>query len=258
MSALARLQARFLQGLLEDRPLAAGDIRGTAAFSVEQRLAVYANAYRRRLVEALASGFEKTASALGADAFEALALAYVEANPPRDRALGRHCDGFPDWLEHHAEGGSGIADLARIEQALQRAFEAADARPLCRDALLGLTPEQWMALRLAMHPSLATKAIRSAAIAAWKTPAGAHATSGAPSAHVTVAFWRKEGQTLFRSLAEDEARLLTRLRSGAEFAEACDLESGAPIAPDTAASFLLAWVDDGWIVGPREPNDPPP
>ena len=40
MSALASLQQRFLEGLLSGGETAAGDIRGTPHFLVEQRLAV--------------------------------------------------------------------------------------------------------------------------------------------------------------------------------------------------------------------------
>jgi hypothetical protein len=253
MSSLAALQARFLAGLLADDGRAAADLRDTPQFAVGQRLAVYANAYRRRLVEALAAVHERCAAVLGEDAFDALALAYVEAHPPNDRALGRYGVDFPDWLRARDASLAVAADIARIDAGLRRAFDAEDVAAQPREALLALAPAQWAALRLRFVPALSVGVIDPRAIAAWRgadaaiapTPTPAPVAGVAP--RVAVAFWRHDEQTLFRSLADDEATLLGRLRDGTALAEACFADASAPIAVDRAAALLLAWVDEGWV-----------
>lgn len=248
MSGLAERQSEFLRALLAGDAAPPG-LRSTPAFPASRRFSVYANAYRRRLVEALASVFERAVECLGESAFETLALAYVETHPPGDRALGRYGLDFPDWLERQAGGNGRVAGVARIDAGLRRAFDAGDASPVGREALLALAPAQWAALRLDWAPALSTKAVSAASIGLWREP-------GAPpddhdDRRLVVAFWRREGQTFFRSLEPDEARLLEHLREGASLAEACADERDGGIPAPYAAARLLAWIDDGWIAGIR-------
>lgn len=245
MSALAALQQRFLDGVLADGPQAADDIRGTPAFAVDQRLAVYANAYRRRLVEALASVFERCAQMLGEDAFGALALAYVETHPPHDRSLGRYGVDFPEWLRARDPELATAAGVATIDAGLRRAFDAADAEPVDRAALLALPVMAWAGLRFAWVPALATGQVEAAAIERWREP-GPNGVEDSDAPITAIAFGRRDGQTFFRSMAASEALLLERLRCGATLAEACAGE-GLPIPLEVAAPALLSWIDEGWV-----------
>lgn len=245
MSTLADLQQRFLDGVLAYGPQAAGDIRGTSAFAVEQRLAVYANAYRRRLVEALLSVFERCARVLGDEAFDALASAYVEAHPPRDRSLGRYGSDFPEWLRTHDPALATAAGVATIDAGLRRAFDAADAEPVDRAALLALPVAAWAGLRFEWVPALATGQVEAAAIDAWREPV-APRESALERSVTAIAFWRRDGQTFFRSIAASEALLLERLRGGATLADAC-ADAASPIPLEVAAPALLSWIDEGWV-----------
>jgi len=244
-SALAALQQRFLDGVLADGPQAAGDIRGTPAFAVDQRLAVYANAYRRRLVEALASVFERCAAMLGEDDFEALASAYVEIHPPRDRSLGRYGADFPEWLRARDPERAIAAGVAAIDAGLRRAFDAADAEPLDRAVLLALPVAAWAGLRFEWVPALATGKVEAAAIDAWRDPMAPRESAHGRSI-TAIAFWRRDGQTFFRSMAASEALLLERLRGGATLAEAC-ADEALPIPLEVAVPALLSWIDEGWV-----------
>lgn len=255
MSALAALQQRFLRGLLEGDGRAADAVRGTPHFSVDQRLSVYANAYRRRLVEALASVYERCATLLGEDGFDALAVAYVEAHPPSDRSLGRYGVDFPDWLRARDATLGIAAGVATIDAGLRRAFDAADAEPIDRKALLALPVEAWAGLRFSWVPALAVGHVEAAAIERWREPASPDAAPDAPAKAASppadvitdIAFWRRGGQTFFRSMAPSETLLLTRLRGGACLAEAC--AAAAPVPLEIAVPALLTWIDEGWVAG---------
>ena len=239
------MQQRFLDGVLAYGPQAAGDIRGTPGFPVEQRLAVYANAFRRRLVEALASVFERCAAVLGDATFNALASAYVEVHPPRDRSLGRYGMDFPEWLRSRDPSLGVAAGVATIDAGLRRAFDAADADPVDRPTLLALPAEAWAGLRFEWVPALATGQVEAAAIDAWREPKAPCESAHERSA-TAIAFWRRDGQTFFRSMATGEALLLARLRGGATLAEAC-ADKTVPIPLEVAAPALLSWVDEGWV-----------
>jgi hypothetical protein len=249
VSALAALQATFLQTVIEGNELAAGDIRETPQFNANQRLAVYANAYRRRLVEALASVFERAHAVLGEDDFDALASAYVEAHAPTDRALRWYGTDFPQWLRSQGQHLEHAADVALIDGALRRAFDAADATPIERDALLALSPEQWASLRFQWAPALSIDTVDPAAIALWRDQSALPTDSDrATHQQVPVAFWRRDGQTFFRSLAPAEGLLMARLRDGQSLAEACLSEDNA-LPMEVAVPALVQWVDDTWIAG---------
>ncbi|MGL6291062.1 MAG: HvfC/BufC family peptide modification chaperone [Silanimonas sp.] len=261
MNARAGLQSRFLHGLVDGGDQAAVDVRGTPHFSVEQRLAVYANAYRRRLVEALASVYERCARLLGEARFDALALAYVEAHPPTDRSLARYGGDFPAWLRRRDAGRTIAAGVATIDAGLRRAFDAADAEPLNRSALLALPLEAWPTLHFDWVPALALGRGEAAALERWREPDVAVDAAAVPRENVgpdaDIAFWRRDGQTFFRSVATGEALLLARLRAGACLAEACT-DDAAPISFEVAAPALLAWVDEGWVAAARRADDGTP
>lgn len=245
MSKLAALQQRFLDGVLADGPQAAGDIRGTPAFAVDQRLAVYANAYRRRLVEALASVFERCAQMLGEDVFDALALAYVETHPPHDRSLGRYGVDFPEWLRARDPELATAVGVATIDAGLRRAFDAADAEPVDRAALLALPVAAWAGLRFTWVPALTTGQVDAAAIERWREP-DAPRDDATDRSITAIAFWRRDGQTFFRSMTSSEALLHGRLRGGATLAKAC-ADATSPISLDVAVPALLSWIDEGWV-----------
>lgn len=265
MTALATLQARFLDGLLGSDDAALADIRGASWFPAERRMAVYRNAYRRRLVEALASTFERTAALVGPEAFDIHGLGYVDAHPPVQRSLGRYGSDFPEWLRARADAASDpllavAASVAVIDGHLRRAFDAADAAPIERGDVLALPPGDLPGLRFEWHASLQVAVVAASGIEAWRQPAafiadGTGIDAGSPV--VPVAFWRRDGQTFFRTLPPGESELLQRLRAGACLAQGCiDEDAGPALAMEAAAVALLGWIDEGWVTALR--SDPSP
>ena len=83
MSALADLQQTFQGYVLRDEPGVVERIAGGERVDPQQRLRIYFDAYRLRLVEALATDYEALRALMGDDAFGAACRAYVEATPSR-------------------------------------------------------------------------------------------------------------------------------------------------------------------------------
>jgi hypothetical protein len=116
-----------------------------ARASAEERVQVYAHMYRARIAEALESQFPRLARLLGADAFAALAFAYVTDHPSRHPSLRFLGTALPDWLERKY-GSVGLSDLARLEWARSDLFDVIDEPTLTVDALRAWPLDAFMAL----------------------------------------------------------------------------------------------------------------
>lgn len=245
------------------------DGRATAVVQAQPALGleVYRHAYVARLVGALRDNYTVLQRALGDDAFDALAAAYIGAHPARtpsirwfgDR-LARFMDGaWADELPHES-----LADFARMDWALRGAFDAAAAPPLRPAALMALAPEQWPELRLALQPCVAQVELGWAIEPAWRALREWDPESGAdqpelaapePLAH-RLLVWRDAGtlDTRWRSLEPLEAALLDAVAAGASFAELCaaaaatvDTDASTGDAAGAVVAQLQRWLADGLL-----------
>jgi hypothetical protein len=222
----------------------------------ERRLAVYYNAYRQRLVEALSTDFEALAALLGEARFRAACEAYVEATPSHFRNIrwyGSGLSGFlastPPWRQRPE-----LAEIARFEWTLTLAFDASDAPAAAFDDLAKLPPEAWGVLRIHLHPSLHLVSLRSNAPA---LRLAVDAGTRLPELRlredpVDWAVWRKAGTPHFRSLAPEERWAMDAARRGEEFPALCEglmNFTDSERAPALAASLLRTWVEDELVAG---------
>lgn len=228
-------------------------------------LAVYRHAYRARLAEALADNYTVLARALGDEAFDALAQAYIAARPSRHpsiRWFGGELASFMaaagDDLVPHAS----LADFARMDWALRGAFDAAEAPPLDPATLAALGPDDWAGLVLHLHPSVQRVVLAHAIEPAWRVLREWAPESGAaqpeldepvPHEHTLLA-WRQHGETRWRSLEALEAVLLQAVAEGAPFALLCERAAAslgdAEAAAPAVVGALQRWLADGLLRSP--------
>lgn len=228
-------------------------------------LAVYRHAYRARLAEALADNHTVLARALGDEAFDALAQAYIAVRPSRQpsiRWFGHELAAFMaeagDDLVPHAS----LVDFARMDWALRGAFDAAEAPLLDPATLAALGPDDWAGLVLHLHPSVQRVGLAHAIEPAWRVLREWEPESGdaqpeldepLPHEHTLLA-WRQHGETRWRSLEPLEATLLHAVAEGAPFALLCeraattlgDAEAAAP----AVVGALQRWLADGLLRSP--------
>ena len=260
MKRLAATESRFQDNVLSGDAAILAEIEGADDAFRDRRLAIYRDAYKLRLAEVLGTDYDILHAYLGDEAFTMLANDYLAAHPSTFRnvrwyggKLADFIDASPRFAEHPA-----VAELARFEWALGRAFDAPDDLPATFDDVATVPPETLADLRFRPHPSLHVLAMRSNAVAIWKAitdeePVPAVAVSGET---VTWVVWRKQLSPFFRSLEADEAWALGALVSQATFGELC---AGMCdwIAEDQAAAraagLLRGWVEEGWIAGLRLP-----
>jgi hypothetical protein len=214
-------------------------------------LEVYHNAYRVRLCDSLRETFERVLLWLGEDRFMAAARAHIESRPPRGWTLGFYGADFPDTLAALHPGNPEIADLARLDWMLSRAFDGGDA-----NTPPNLTDIDWDTATLCFVPTLAVGTMHSNAGAIWSAlSAGERApdvvTLPAP---VPLLVWRQEFVPCFRILEPEEAAALAMMRDGAPFNLLCTAlaeRMGADAGIASAGAWLGQWLQDGLIADIR-------
>lgn len=260
--SLAGLQHALQQFLLDPGTDPGSIVVGTARIPREVRLAIYANGYRSRCVEALTTDFAGVHAYLGDEAFATLIHAYLAVHPSRFfslRWLGQSLPGFlqltPPYSEHPE-----LHELALFEWALCNAFDAADAEVIGVPQLAQLTGEEWPRLRLAFHPSLQHVDLSTNAPAIWSA-LNAEQAPPPPELTDTAArwnVWRQDLTLLFRSLTTEETACLECFQHGATFSEVClrlcELMDATAV-PAFAAGKIRQWLDEGLIVGAVTADD---
>jgi uncharacterized protein (UPF0276 family) len=243
-----------VQACVLERGVAPPWVVESATLARDPRIAIYAHAYRARLVEALGHDFGALRQWLGDDSFAELVGAYVGTYPSRRRTLrdvGRELPAFLHAVEPYRQQVA-LVELARFEWALCDAFDAADAPCLARDDLAALAAAEWPLLRLHFHPSLQCLPLTG------NTPARWCALNAGETPPVFVAaerdtvwlVWRHELKLLFRPLDEFERAAFEAFRGGAPFAAVCeqlaDLEPAERVPP-LLAGLLQRWLEEGLI-----------
>lgn len=250
---LAATQRAFQAQILdEDVPLPDDWEPGMAA-----GVAIYRNAYRARLVDALKDTFPRTLEWVSEESFDRAAAHHLITRPPGHWSLDLAGDGFPETLATLFASDPEVPELARLEWDMHLAFVAADADPLdasgFADATLRFTEDDWAQLRLAFVPSLAIRPLRSTALTIWK----ALSDGGDPPAQMlletpaNLLVWREGLRPVFRSASHEESACLERLRSGDSFGNVCELlaeERQDDSAASEAGAMLGRWIGEGLIV----------
>ncbi len=247
MSALAELQHAFQAFVLAGDARAESQIINTPELSASARLAIYAEAYRLRLIEALASNYPRLKEMLQQE-FDTLALKYIETHRSQHPSIRWYGDRLAGLLETDRANEPWLAELAQWEWAVASAFDASDAVPLDVSALSRIQPEQWSELRLDFHPSIQRLDTHSNAVALFKAFTEEQAAP-IPSIEPRTAWliWRQELKTQYRSLTEDEAAVLDVMRAQGTFADACEMLCQwheVDQVPLRAASYMQRWLHD--------------
>ncbi|RJG12763.1 DUF2063 domain-containing protein [Pseudomonas cavernicola] len=226
---------------------------GSPALSAEEGLAIYHNAYRARLLDALREDYPTLHHWLGDDEFEGLASAYLQAHPSRHfslRWLGARLADFIDGYLVAAQSAP-LAELARLEWAFTLAFDAADGEPLTLQSMATLPPADWPELRVRLLPSVQWLVCHYNSLALWRALKAAEETPASTlleQPHVCL-IWRQGLVSRYRSLGPAEAEALQGMGvQGWSFAELCARLSEQGEAPALqAASWLKQWLSDGLL-----------
>ena len=168
-SGQAQLQRAFAEAILfDDMPIPAA-VRAGSGPAHASRFGVYRNNVISGLINAVAARYPVVRRLLWDDAFHRAAQLYVMSEPPRSPVMLEYGDSFPRFLRGIGQcvASDYLADVAELEAARTRAYHAADAMPLPRDAFAALAPDDLPDLRVRLHPSLALLTSRFPVVSIW-------------------------------------------------------------------------------------------
>jgi len=260
--SLRDLQRDLQRHLLDEESAVSSAIVDAPPLPAVERLAIYKNAYRVRLIDALHETYPVLHGLIGDELWVALGAAFVAAHPSPYRSIrwyGRELASFMAATPPFDESPI-LGEVAALEWTLSEVFDAEDADSIQRLALGTVPPDAWSGLRFLFHPSLRRLQFEWNTAAVWKAmsadetpPQPQQAQSPAP-----WLLWRHDLQNYFRSMSEPEAAALDAALRRRSFGEICeDLSAWMPEdeVPAAAAGFLGAWADSGIIIGlaPAQP-----
>ncbi len=252
---LAKLQSEFQHYLMQSNiqsilPCIAPDTR----FSAPNRLKVYHDAYRFRLLEILQLDFPKTHMLLGDEKFETAFFQYLSKHPSQHfsvRYFGQHFTEFLSLTAPFSEQPV-LAEMALFEWSIAFTIDAGDALITHKDRLLAISPELWPELHFTLHTSVLSHYFH------WDTPQlWQHIENEQPprspvklSEPVRWIFWRKGIRSYFQSCNLAEDKMFIALLNGCDFGEMC--ESLLDILPEEeippiAAQTLFKWINEEMI-----------
>jgi hypothetical protein len=163
MPSLSDLQRSFVAAtVFGDRSAVAR--LGIAADGLDAgtRIAIYRNNVFSNYRKALAATFPVVQALVGRAFFGAAVEAFVRAHPSTRGDVNRYGGDLPRFLAGYlpARDLPYLADVARLEWAIDQAGIAADADPLDLDALAAVPQGKLPELRFRLHPSV--RLLRSA------------------------------------------------------------------------------------------------
>lgn len=261
---LAQFQEQFIACLLDDaRPLAPG---WDARFG--EGLEIYRNAYRARLVDALAETFPRTRQWLGEEMFAAAAAHHLIVHPPRQWTLDLAGDGLAETLTGLFPGDGEVPELAWLEWAMHCAYCARDSQPLDAAGFAAATAHfgeaDWAGLRLGFTDALHIGEMAFDCPALWQAlrrEDPPEAAARLPEAMACLV-WREELTPVFVLVSQAEADGLRAMHQGGSFGALCEsLAASMPPAEAAglAGGMLAHWLGLGLVAavsagsGPGEP-----
>jgi hypothetical protein len=240
--------------------VAAGDavaevVTAGPSLSAAERLEIYRQGYRARLIECLEDDYPVLAATLGGHAFEALATGYITRHPsssPNLNAFGQHMAAFCEevTLAGFETHGAFLAELARLEWALVLAIHAAPPAPFDLAALQAIAAEAWAGVRLVASESVSLLAFRYPVNAYFQAYRTTGERPSIPDASPTATAVYRRHLTLFRmDLTPAMTSVLAALLGGAPIGVALEkigVDESDPAALAEAERSVMVWFRE-WV-----------
>jgi len=242
MSAFPKLLDEFHTAILTgDAKPAAKSVKKNPRLAPDQQVAIYIDGYRLRLTQAIRSDYPALLALLGDEAFDRLALAYIEANPPEGYNLDRYPHPFAAFVCAHANDAF-ASDLAALEGAIAEVFMMAESEPLDPSALGGLSPEAFGSLTL--KPRHASRVLAlDYPVDDWLSAQRAGNVPARPEKNPAFLYvYRHQNNVQRVPLSEAAYMVLERLFRELPVSEALDI----PEHENTIAANLQAWFAE-WM-----------
>lgn len=256
MPNLYQLQTLFQDYILKDDKGIAEHVVGHP-IKTDERLKIYFDGYRIKLLDVLKSDFPKLYAYIGEKKFEDLCFAYLKQYASEHfsvRYVGQYLIPFlmhSDLFVNHPE----VVELVKLEWILDESLDSLDATALTLDDLKKIPPKQWPEMYFSLHPSVRLITLNENADIIW---AELHQKKQILSAveHYSdpknMLIWRDQAmQIYFKSLDVIEACFLRSLQKQQSFAQVCEnlcQHCDAEQVPNAAVGILQRLIRDECLI----------
>lgn len=251
MVDLKTLQRQFQQYLEGENENIIKHIVTTKDALAEHRLAAYYNAYRARLIEALAVHFPACQAFLGEQSFHYLVLAYIKTYPSQYssvRWVGKNLVNYINAQKPFKKQAF-LAELALFEWHQSLVFDSCKQADLLQLEDMIYAPEQWSGLSFTFISTLQKINVKFNVCQYWQAIEDGFKTPDIKKDEYPTQWllWRKGLDPHWRSLDVHEAWALEQAENGSNFGLICeglmewiDAEHVAVVS----AGFLKQWIND--------------
>lgn len=149
-------QTQFVTALLDPEAATPQGLLGPNNTPAGKRFSVYRNNVAVSLTDALVQSFPVLQKIVGEEFFNALAGVFLRMHPPQSPLMMFYGTEMPAFLANFppVEHLPYLADVARLELSIRRAYHAEDATAIDASSLQNLAPDVLMASRLTLAPSV--------------------------------------------------------------------------------------------------------
>lgn len=252
MSALAKLMDTFHSALLtKDGSAAADTLRTNPRIAPQKQMAIYIEGYRLRLIQAIRSDYPTLLALLGEQDFDALALRFIEDNPPRHFNLDRYPHAFAAFVKVHG-GDAFAADMAALEAAIAQTFMLEDSPPLTPEMLRGISPETFGSTVLALRTASCLLAMEHDAEACLLAVRDGKPAMRSPVSACYLMLVRHHNEVQRHALSYAEFLMLQTLRRGLPVGKALEAlaEAHPDYLPEIAGQlqpWFTRWTEHGFF-----------
>lgn len=250
MANLSLLQSQFQDYLIHSDPQnILWAILPDERFSAQNRLKIYHDAYRLRLLEILRLDFPKTHTLMGDEEFDKAFFLYLDAYPSKHfsvRYFGQHFAHFLEQTLPYKDYGV-LAEMANFEWAISHTIDALDAPIVTTEQFASLSNEDWLHLRFELHPSVISHLFYWDVPLLWQI-IDKEEPPQAPTAQQNATrwlFWRKGLKSYFQSCTQAQDKMFCSAKNKDPFLTIC--ENLMDIVPEDQIPLLTAQTLNKWV-----------
>jgi hypothetical protein len=254
MTSLRELQRDIRAALLGDDGRAAAAAVADDDVGAEARLRIYRHHVFTTLTAVLRGAFPVVCRLVDERFFGYAADQYIRVHPPVGPCLFEYGKTFPEFLEAFppCRPLPYLADVGRLEWAMQRALHAPDKTVLAREAIRGVAPEAGGHLIFTLDPSVSLLTSPWPVDAIWRAnqpeAAGEGATVDLRAGGAALEVRRRGDDVGFRALEPAEFDFRRALLDGCQLAAATERALAVNPGLDLPRA-LAALFHEGLLIG---------
>lgn len=248
---LKNLQMQFQNCLIHFDKKIESSIQFTENFNVQERLSIYSDGYRLRLLGILAKDFPVLKFFLGEEKFDNAALHYLDTYPSSHYSLYQFGRNFSIFLKSYLPHEPLVGELATFERALSDVLLAGNGKRIGVNTLLDLKPEEWPSMTLTLHPAVQSLHLNLNVPDFWRALQNKQPLPAVTISPSKYLIWRFHLRPYFCSLTPQQLRIFTNIQKGLCFAEVCeDLIGHLPEEQigSFVADVLRQWLSNGMFI----------